>query len=219
MKKDPNKVVGMQYGIYLIKSCTGEKDAYNHWLYEGECQECGYRRIAAIGDFRSPSKIKDTCSHISMDGSYITKTSWSNKRIQHIYNGMRCRCYSSNDKNFPTYGGKGIKICREWLRNPISFEKWALSHGYTDEMTIDRIDSNKDYSPGNCRWITLEENARYKSTTRLIKVDDETHTGREWASILGVGTNRINRMIRNHGIENTVSYIRNTYKNPASVPA
>ena len=70
-----------------------------------------------------------------------------------------------------TYGGKGIRVCQEWLDNPELFEEWSLENGYEDNLTIDRIDSTKDYCPDNCRWVTLEDNAKYKSTTRVLDVD------------------------------------------------
>lgn len=139
---------------------------------------------------------------------------WKNKRLGAIFRGMKRRCYSKNDKEYRFYGEKGIYICYEWLDDPHQFEDWALSHGYADDLTIDRIDSGKGYSPDNCRWISQQDNSRYKSTTSLIGVDGESHTGRDWAGILGLGCNMINKYIRKHGVENTTEFIRRYRKNP-----
>ena len=130
---------------------------------------------------------------------------------------MKTRCYDVNDKNYMTYGGKGIRICQEWLDNPELFEEWSLENGYEDNLTIDRIDSTKDYCPDNCRWVTLEDNAKYKSTTRVLDVDGELHTGRDWAVKLGLGVNMINNYVRRYGEDNTKQFIKRVLKNPDKV--
>ena len=144
---------------------------------------------------------------------------WENKRISKIFHDIKSRCYNPNDKNYRWYGEKGIKVCDEWMNNPKSFEEWALNNGYTDNMTIDRIEEDKDYCPENCQWVVLENNSRYKSTTSYIYVNGEVHTGREWAEILGLGINRINIYIREYGIENTREFIRRYLDNPGLHPS
>ena len=101
----------------------------------------------------------------------------------------------------------GIKICEEWLNDKNSFVNWALDNGYEEGLTIDRINSDKDYCPENCRWVTLNDNARYKSSTSILTVNGETHTGREWARILNIGVNVINRMLRRYGKNITIQFI------------
>ena len=121
---------------------------------------------------------------------------------------MKSRCYNPNEKDYKYYGKKGVRICEEWLKNPASFEEWALSNGYKDNLTIDRIDANKDYCPENCRWISLMDNAKYKTSTKMLWVDGESHTGREWAKILKLGPNTINTMRRNNSIDKVMEFIR-----------
>lgn len=152
---------------------------------------------------------------MSRYGEYIKwNMIWENKRIGAIFKGMKKRCYSKTDKHYKFYGAKGIGICPEWLGNPHLFEDWTLNHGYDDKLTIDRMDSSKDYSPENCRWITQQDNSKYKSTTSLIDIDGEIHTGRDWANILGLGSTTVNKYIRKYGIENTVEFIRKYRYNP-----
>jgi hypothetical protein len=92
-----------------------------------------------------------------------------------------------------------------------------LDNGYEANLTIDRIDSTKDYCPDNCRWVTLEDNAKYKSTTRVLDVDGELHTGRDWAVKLGLGVNMINNYVRRYGEDNTKQFIKRVLKNPDKV--
>mgnify|MGYP006913128870 CR=1 FL=1 len=80
-------------------------------------------------------------------------------------------------------------------------------------MTIDRIDETKDYCPENCRWITREDNARYKSTTKMMTVDGVSHTGKDWAKICVVGINIINTIRRKHGEEIAKEFVRRRLAN------
>lgn len=81
-------------------------------------------------------------------------------RIYGIWAGMKQRCTNQNRKKYPRYGGRGIKVCSEWLNDFQNFYEWAMENGYQDDLTIDRIDNDGDYEPGNCRWVTSEENTR-----------------------------------------------------------
>lgn len=212
--------VGETYGIYTLIEFLNEKDKYGHYLYKGKCKICGYETVRPFSHFSAPSAITNNCKHLDRNGNYynFNKYNWSNERIGSIFNGIKDRCYNKNNKSYKWYGEKGIKICKEWIDNPKLFENWALSNGYKDDLTIDRIDENKDYCPENCRWVTNINNAKYKSTTSLIEVDGETHTGKDWAKILGFGPNLINNYIRKYGLENTIEFIKKYQANPILKP-
>ena len=81
-------------------------------------------------------------------------------RLYRILKNMKSRCSNPKATRYEHYGGKGVKICKEWLKDFREFRKWAESSGYADNLTIDRIDSDGDYEPSNCRWLTLSENSR-----------------------------------------------------------
>lgn len=78
-------------------------------------------------------------------------------RIYSIWKSMKQRCYNPKHKYYKYYGDRGITICNEWLHNIQTFYDWAITHGYEDDLTIDRIDNDKGYSPDNCRWTTMAE--------------------------------------------------------------
>lgn len=217
-KIDPRCHVGETHGVYTIVDVLDEKDKYGHYIYKGVCNECGYVKFAAYGKFSGAKSATTICNHLDAGGRYVVSTMWSNERIGRIFKGMKRRCYDSDDKSYKWYGGKGIKICKEWLDNPKLFEEWSLTNGYASNLTIDRLNENEDYSPSNCRWITGEDNAKYKSTTSLIEVNGEVHTGQDWSRLLGLSQNIINTYIRKYGLENTIEFINKYQNNPKFKP-
>lgn len=79
---------------------------------------------------------------------------------------MKSRCYYEKNKCYRSYGGRGISICDEWLKSFDAFAEWSLVNGYADNLTIDRIDVDGNYSPDNCRWITNAEQQKNKRKSR-----------------------------------------------------
>ena len=92
-------------------------------------------------------------------------------RLYRIYYNMKSRCLNPNVPCYEYYGGKGVGICSEWLNSFHNFRDWALSNGYSDELTLDRIDVSSDYSPSNCRWIPMLEQAKNKVRTISVVID------------------------------------------------
>ena len=217
-KNNPKAHIGEVHGVYELVDVSENTDKYSHYIYKGVCKECGYVKCSHYGSFSGQKSMVTSCNHLDASGQYIIQTKWQNKRIGKIFQGMKARCYNSNDKAYRWYGAKGIKIYNEWLENPKLFEDWALTHGYQDDLTIDRINEDEDYCPNNCQWITGVDNAKYKSTTSLITVNNETHTGKDWATILGLGINIINTYIRKYGLNNTIQFIERYLKNPGLKP-
>ena len=115
------------------------------------------------------------------------------KRLSTIYRGMKDRCYNPNNKFYCNYGGRGITVCDEWLNKErisrsskgwVAFKDWALSHGYTDKLTIDRIDNNKGYSPENCRWIPMKEQMGNRRYCHMITYKGKTQSLAQWCEEL-----------------------------------
>jgi hypothetical protein len=84
------------------------------------------------------------------------------KRVMGILRGAIQRCHNPDSQSYDNYGGRGIRVCREWLEDPEAYYEWAMANGYEDHLTLDRRDNYLGYSPSNCRWLTMAENNRNK---------------------------------------------------------
>ena len=107
-------------------------------------------------------------------------------RLRNIWRGMKRRCNNPKDTCYPRYGAKGISVCNEWLHDFSAFEQWSLANGYSDTLTIDRIDNNGNYCPENCRWITHDEQQRNRSNNVRVEHNGESKTISEWSRLLGI---------------------------------
>lgn len=116
------------------------------------------------------------------------------KRLYKIWSGLKQRCLNENDKDFHDYGGRGIKICDNWINSFINFKDWSILNGYNDKLTIDRIDVNENYEPSNCRWVTWTEQARNKRVQKNNKsgypgIFKDSH-GKKWRVVIYVNNIR-----------------------------
>lgn len=119
-------------------------------------------------------------------------------RIYKTWVRMKVRCYNQNHDRYKNYGGRGITVCDEWKNDFKKFYEWAMKNGYSDDLTIDRIDVNGNYEPSNCRWITNKEQCNNRRNNHFITYNGKTQTVSEWAEEIGLDYNtllvRINRL-------------------------
>lgn len=135
------------------------------------------------------------------------KIVWFSKKLKKKYKGIIDCCYNEKSKDYRFYGGKGITVCDDWIKNPQLFNDWAINNEYNDSFIIGRKDTNKWFSPNNCILTTAAEAAKWKSTTTRITVGDITDSGKGWARRLNLGINHINKYLKANGIEKTIEYI------------
>ena len=125
-----------------------------------------------------------------MNGKAFYKKPWYGS-----YNSMLNRCENPKANNYRTYGGRGIKVCSEW-HDIENFEKWVNQSGYKNGLTLDRINTNGDYCPDNCRWATKKQQANNRRNTVRITINGITKTISEWAEFSGLSRSTINGRYR-----------------------
>ena len=102
-------------------------------------------------------------------------------RLHNIWIGIKTRCYNPNHHNYKDYGGRGIKMCDTWKNDYLSFAKWSRENGYLEDLSIDRINVDGDYSPENCRWTDRKTQGNNKRNNVMITVNGQTLSRAEWA--------------------------------------
>jgi len=114
----------------------------------------------------------------------------SRTRLYRIWCHMKDRCCCKDDIEFKSYGGRGIKICNEWLNDFQTFYDWAMANGYSKDLSIDRKENNGNYEPSNCRWATQLQQANNTRQNVLITYNGQTQTMSQWAreSNINLGT-------------------------------
>lgn len=190
-----NDIVGLQFGKLNVLS-YGHKEkkkgiGFNHY-YICRC-DCNNDCIVERNSLKFNNTKSCGCIHSEQlskrnkdDLKYNGESSSEYARILRIYRSMYHRCYNKIDESYINYGGRGINICDEWLNDYFSFRNWAINNGYSDELSIDRIDVNGNYEPNNCRWATDKEQGNNKRTNKMIEYNGEIKTLSEWCDILNL---------------------------------
>lgn len=186
----------MSRSYYL--DITNEK--YNHLtaLYPTDKKEgsatvwhcrcdCGNEVDVGIGRLRYGSvKTCGKCEY-HLEGVRKCHELWHTpleKALAKRFRGILKRCYNPRCKAYPDYGGRGILVCDEWLKDRRKFVEWGLANGFRPELSIDRIDVNKGYSPDNCRWVTDKVQGNNKRDNVYVTVGHRTHTITQWSILI-----------------------------------
>lgn len=158
-------LTGQKFGMLtVVEKCGKDKSGKNVlWLCECECggitkvstshlrcghaQSCGCKKRENLAVGGEQFRFRDIHG--------LSRT-----RVYRIWSGMKSRCSNPKVNKYPLYGGRGIEVCDEWMRDVCAFYEWAVSNGYADNLTIDRIDCDGNYEPGNCRWVSVAEQNR-----------------------------------------------------------
>ena len=152
--------IGETYGCLELIDIFRKEESNCVRLYaKCKCVKCGKEKIIRASDLYCEKTNSCRCNLYTHK---MTKT-----RIYHTYANMKYRCDNPNFCEYYNYGGKGISVCDEWSGEHgfENFYEWAINNGYDNELTIDRIDSNKNYCPENCRWVTKSENTASANKT------------------------------------------------------
>ncbi len=191
--KTAKDLTGQKFGKLTVLEKVGADKRYNAlWLCK--C-DCGNEKI--ITRDRLVTGHSKSCGCLRKENCIKhTKHGLTHARIHRIWAGIKRRCTVIKDRAYKYYGGRGIKMCEEWFKNSKAFIDWAYSNGYSDNLTIERIDVNGNYEPSNCKWIDIKEQQRNKRSNKKITFKNQTHSLIEWAEILSIDYKKLKARLR-----------------------
>lgn len=160
-----NNLINQRFGRLLVTSDSGRRSTSRDVLWQCRCS-CG--REVVINGKRLLGGTTKSCGCLQREllSARSTKHGGRNTRLYRIWCAMKTRCTDPNTRDWKNYGARGITVCNEWMNDFATFKDWALSSGYSDDLTIDRIDNDMGYCPQNCRWATRAEQNRNKRATQ-----------------------------------------------------
>jgi len=175
-------LTGKRFGHLVVISREKNIGKCTTWL----CLcDCGKKTIVRT-NFITHGKTKSCGCLIKESNSRRAKYGKprNEMRVYRIWKGIKRRCFKPKSKGFINYGGRGIAICDDWMSFE-NFYQWAVNNGYSDNLTIERIDVNGNYEPKNCKWITMSMQGRNKRNNKTITFNGITKTYVEWEEYLG----------------------------------
>lgn len=196
--------IGQKFGRLTVIGFSEVNTSSGHyvgWDCECDCGNVVYGKrpsaiksgdLASCGCLKEEQNIRNLADHRRTHGKTET-------RLYGIWCKMKRRCEAINDPAYINYGGRGIKICDEW-HDFQNFYDWAVANGYQDDLTIERVDYNKGYSPDNCTWITLGEQTWNKRDTRKVVVNGKAVPLKEACRQLGLPYKTIHLRITRYGM-------------------
>lgn len=171
----------------------------NKW----ECKcDCG--NIVFINTYKLKSGHTKSCGCYKIDilKRNVITHGLSKTRIYKCYHDMKARCYRKSRNDYKWYGGKGIKVCKEWLSDFVIFYNWAINNNYRDNLTLDRKNTNGNYEPNNCQWITISEQQCKRSDCNFIEFNGNIYSMKQLSKTVNIPYNTLkakyNKLNHNH---------------------
>ena len=196
-------LTGRTFGRLTVIKYVYSKNKKRWWLCS--CA-CGGTTILPTNHLTRKTEPVRSCGCLGVEARRRATTKHGQRwtRLYNIWLNMRSRCLIETNFAYKNYGGRGIKICPEWEEFRI-FESWAKTNGYTDELTIDRINVNGDYCPENCRWVSRKVQGNNKRNNDYITYKGSTRTRQEWSEFLNIDRSHLRYLLRK--FDNNLTFI------------
>lgn len=184
---------GQRFGRLTVIERADSSKGKTKWLCK--C-ECGKETVVFASNLTRGIAKSCGCLRNEVTSKRRTIHGQRRSRLYNIWEQMKGRCTRSTHPFYRLYGGRGITICEEWKDSFKPFHDWATANGYADNLTIDRIDTNGNYCPENCRWADMVTQANNTSRNHLLEYNGEVHTLAEWSKLTGINYMSLKTRIR-----------------------
>ena len=191
-------ITGQRFGR-LVALNVARQDKRGEFFWLCQC-DCGNQKIVSSYKLRSGNTKSCGCLQAEHRKSGFHKThGMTNTKLYVIWQNMKHRCSDPKNIMYKHYGGRGIKVCEEWLQGFAPFMEWAFSSGYSEGLSIERIDVDGNYEPKNCKWIAKTEQYLNRTDSHRLTAFGRTQTISEWAEESGIQYDTIERRINQYG--------------------
>lgn len=182
------EMTGLRFGrLTVLKDSGRRKDRKIVWTCACDCG----KTVDVIGTSLR-SGLTQSCGCLKQE--VITKHGESGTKLYSHWEGIIDRTTNSNNSRSHRYMERGITVCDEW-REYQNFSKWAKENGYSEELSLDRINNDGNYEPNNCRWVDMKTQGNNRSTNNNIEFDGKTQTLTQWAEELGINKSTLSKRI------------------------
>lgn len=196
MSKKINRI-GLRYGRLIVIAESPSVNSRSMWL----CRcDCGKEKVISGECLQSGKTQSCGCLYLESASKLNKKHGMCNTRLFYIWQSMRHRCTIKNDRAYKNYGARGIKVCEEWSKDFMNFYNWAMNNGYTDKLTIDRIDSNGNYEPSNCRWVDMIVQGNNRRGVHIVEYHGKKDTLSNMCRTLNLNVKTIGARMRKRNI-------------------
>ena len=194
-------LTGQKFGKLTVVERASNVGKHTAWLCRCDCGSDGFvvrSDYLKNGHTQSCGCFKSKCSEERLRNIVANNKThgMSKTRLYSEWQTIKKRCYCPKNIGYDMYGGRGITVCDEWLNDFQAFYDWSMSHGYQDDLTIDRKNVNKGYSPDNCRWVTMEVQGNNKRNNILLTYENKTQTLSQWAREKGLKYSKLRIRIK-----------------------
>jgi hypothetical protein len=159
-----------------ICDCGNKKNVVSNYLMSGKTKSCG-------------------CLSIELSTDRVKTHGLTNTRLYSIWSDMKTRCFNTKGRYYINYGGRGVTMSEEWKNDFLAFYRWSIKNGYSDELSIDRINNDGNYCPSNCRWVTRKT----QSNNRRSNIVFQGKTLSEWCEDLKLNYHTVRTRIKVFG--------------------
>ena len=180
----PTDLTGKTIGYWYVNGPAPPRtDSRGHpsiKMWNCTCK-CGVRKEVRDIELRRNGSLSCGCFNVEVSSTHHA----SDSRLYEIWHGMKQRCNNPVSKDAAKYHDRGIRVCNEWNNSFEDFQRWALQNGYSETLTLDRIDVNGNYCPSNCRWATQSQQARNTRFNHFLEFNGKRQTIADWADEIG----------------------------------
>lgn len=203
-------ISGKKYGRLTTLEYVGS----SKWLCE--C-DCGTQKIIRKDSLIQGKSKSCGCLHKENAAAQIRERSVKHgdfgTKLYGVWAAIKRRCYNQNSRYYHEYGGRGITVCDRWKDDYSYFKEWSLAHDYKEGLSIDRVDTNGNYSPDNCRWVSMKEQQNNRRNNIKLAYEGKEYTLRELSDISGISFRTLKgRHERGWSIENMLDPIMHVNK-------